>query len=413
MTNTPQDLYIYAIIRKRLYDLLKPEIIDYFTGYQRKLLEACFMIRMRKGQPTTDLVKNYLYMDKELPDRDRKAIIAHLDNIVQDEHYIDAIALEKAVENQYYTQHFAKLGNMLGTNSATMEMKKQMVAEVAETIKKTRKQDDWKNIKDILKEHRKIEAADERKSLLKIEDEYLKLIFDDTIYPHMYSILARPNDYKTTLLFNLLAEFNKLNYPGILISLEDSSTMAAIKFMALQTGLNKKDLIQCKYDKSIYDSGMEKLKGNIYVLDKMRTADEIYMDLHNKMSICNVSWIAVDYLQCVKGEKFLSEYEKVSTLDSRLFELNKEFNIPVFRLTQAPKDKIQGDGILGMGDEKSSGEIAHNSRYSISINKLDKGPAEDTPFRLVHIYKTTFRPHGKVNVEFDGPSGKIINAERY
>ena len=90
-------------------------------------------------------------MDKELPDRDRKAVIAHLDNIIQDDHYIDAIALEKAVEDQYYTQHFAKLGNMLGTNSATMEMKKQMVAEVAETIKKTRKQDDWKNIKDILK----------------------------------------------------------------------------------------------------------------------------------------------------------------------------------------------------------------------------------------------------------------------
>ena len=152
------------------------------------------------------------------------------------------------------------------------------------------------------------------------------------------------------------------------------------------------------------------MKDNIFVMDKMRTADQVFVDIDNKLSVSDkYKWIAIDFMQCVAGEKYLSDYEKISNLDRRLFEINKKHHIPVFRLTQAPKERIQSNQVLGMGDEKGSGEISHLSRYALSINPAGFDREGERVARKINIYKTSFRAKCELHAFFDGPSGRLEN----
>jgi len=63
-----------------------------------------------------------------------------------------------------------------------------------------------------------------------------------------------------------------------------------------------------------------------------------------------------------------------------------------------------------MGDEKGSGEISHNSRYSISINKadIDDDTGKEEVTRRINVYKTTFCPKKEIDAVFHGATGKLV-----
>jgi replicative DNA helicase len=411
--NQAQDLVLYAIINKGITEFLKAENIPYFEGLQRRVLEACFFCVMRKVKPTQEIIKNYINQDSELKPKHKDAVYRYLNELLSQQRYIDSLSLEKQLEVEYFDRQFLKL-SVLKNSDMTLEMKKQLIVEVNDAIHRTKKQDDFTTINKILKEYRESyndESENKIKSaLIRLENEHLKMIFDNTIYPHMYSILARPGDFKTSLLINLMIEFDAINCPGIFYSIEDSASMAAIKAIGAKAGISKKELFQHTYDPKNLDQYLTKFGKNIYVIDKIRTAEETFKDLHNKLSVGNYKWLAIDYLQIIKRDKYMSDYDTINLFDRLLFELNKEFNIPIFRLTQAPKDKVQGNGVLGMGDEKGSGEISQNTRFALSINP-PSGNIQDSEicYRIIQRYKTTLSKKTQFSVEFEGATGRILN----
>ena len=413
------DNIIYLIIRKRAYDLLRPELIDYFDGLQRHLYESCFMTRLRKVDPTIETVTNYINTQSDIKTtKEKHAVISHLHSITTGMRYIDSSEVEDLLELEWKNTNNMNLVRVLTDPTATSEMKSAMITKTAEILNRTRKQEDFASVKKLLQKFRdeyNIESAsDFTNSLIKLEDDNLKMLFDSTIYPHMYSILGRPGDFKTTLVLQLMLEFNRLKKPGILISLEDSSIMASFKLLSMMTGINKSTIIKHQYDPKIYDGEVASMNDNIYVMDKMRTGGELFVDLKNKLSSGDWKWIAIDYLQCIKGEKYQSDYEKINTLDRHMMELNKEFQIPIFRLSQTDKASMAGSGKLGMGSEKGSGEIAHNSRYAIAINQPSGGSDEGREYvtRHINVYKTTFCAKGTYEVKFHGATGRIDSVNK-
>jgi len=303
-----QELVIYGIVRKRLYEFLRPEYIDFFSGNTARLYEACFMLRMRKLDPNVEYITNYIHQSNEI--KNKKEVIDQLHDIVTSDRHVDVLSLPKVLENEWYDERFGKLLTTLADKKVTLDIKKDMIFKTNDVINRTRKQDDFRNVKDILTKFMTKEktSGNFQDALIRLQDKNLTRIFDDTIYPHMYSILGRPNDFKTSLMLNLILEFSKLDQPGILLSFEDSSEMASIKIFSLLSGLMKKSIIQHQYDKLVYEESLDKLKSNIYVMDKLRTADQTFIDIDNRLSAGDFKWIAVDFMQAVSGEKYLSEY---------------------------------------------------------------------------------------------------------
>lgn len=409
-----QEIALHAIIKKNVTELLRPELIEYFNGPASKLYESCFMLKMRKVDISIETIKNYINLDNTIKGKDKEKINSYLFGVVSGNKYIDLAIIEDQLEEEHFQVKFDKIITTLRDSETTLQMKKDLIYRTADTIKRTKKTNDFQTVHSLIEAFRssnKIGSASEWKSaLIRLEDEYLKMIFDSIIYPQMYSILARPNDFKTTLLLNLLLEFDRLGLPGIHYTIEDSATMSAIKAISIKGGFNKKKIVQHDYNPDEFDKVAETFGKNIYVMDKMRTPDDVYMELHNKLSVGNYKWLSIDYIQLIKGEKFLSDYEKINNFDSLLFELSKEFCIPVIRLTQAPKNAVKSGTILGMGDEKGSGELSQNSRFSLSINPCGGGSDDRGQcFRIVERYKTTFCSKRQFKVEFDGPSGRIID----
>jgi hypothetical protein len=186
--------------------------------------------------------------------------------------------------------------------------------------------------------------------------------------------------------------------------------MAAIKAMSMKSGIKKKEIFKHEYNPKYFDNTLSTVGNYIHVIEKMRTPSALFRDLHNRLSVGNYKWIAIDYLQIIKGERYQDSLDKINQLDSYLLELNKEFCIPIIRLSQAPKSAVVSNDILGIGSEKGSGDIAQNSRYAISINP--SVPDEGTiSHRLISVYKTTFRRRCQVKCSFVGETGKLDYAE--
>ena len=409
-----QDLILYGIVRKRLYGLLRPENIDFFSGIQLKLYEACFLIKLRKVNPTPEIIKNYIFDNKDLKEKEKNIIINHLSDIIKGEKYIDILSIESVLEYEWYEKQFIKLQNTLVSKETTLEMKKNVISKTAEIINTTKKIDDFKNIKTLLKSNRdnpKVRQSFKDK-LIYLKNENLKAIFNDIIYPQPYSILGRPGDLKSSLLFNLIVEFDELNQKGIIVSFEDTADMLAFKIMAIKSGETKINLMLDRYNPINFDNSMSKLGNNIFVMDKMRTANELYIDLYNKLSVGKYKWLAVDFMQRVKKEKYMGDYETISDFDSKLMELYKEFQMPIFRLTQTSKDHIQSGKLLGMGNEKGSGDLSQNSRYALSLNKINDDQEGDFLVRIINIYKTTFSKRFQIKVWFQGNTGKIFETKK-
>ncbi len=405
---TASDLIIFAIVQKGHYTLLKPELVDFFEGVQHTLYGTAFMCKLSKVDPTPEIMKNYIHQDDSLSDKNKDICLIHLNEILSKDRYFDILDLEDNVRSEWTHMRMVEINTVTVNPLATTEMKKDIIMKTAEVFKGSKKIDDFQRVKTILGTM----EQDEKRLPIKIQDENLINIFGEYIYPQMYSILARPGDFKTTLLLELILEFNRLGKKGILISLEDSSRMASSKLMSLHSAIAKKDIILGQYDKQKYDTSLETFNDNIWIMDRIRTPDELFQDLHNKLSVGDFKWIAIDYLQIIKGMKRMSEYEKISLLDANLLQLNKEFGIHVHRLTQSTKEKISGQGFLGIGDEKGSGEISHNSRYSISINKGVDDISDHQTERIIDVYKTSFRAKGQIKVTFEGKTGRILNTEK-
>jgi hypothetical protein len=408
-----QEIIIYAIIRKKAYEFLKPELIKLFSGPCKKLYEGCFTLRMRGLEPNIQYMTNFIDQDDEV--KNKPQLINYMVNITKGEKYIDPVGIEYSLREEGLDHGFEKLDKIRANPNSTIEMKQRALIDLYELINNTHKIDDCQNVNKILAKFRETldspEKDDFRKKIIDVTDEHLKRIFGDKLYPQPYGITAQPNDFKTSLAVDLMIYLDYIKKRGLFLSLEDYAQMVAIKCIAAKSGMDKSKLASHNYNPTEFDkhSGMGKY---IDVMDKVRTADELYADLDAKLSTGVYSWFAIDYLQQGKKARYQSEYEAVSAMDYAAFELSKKHSVLALRLSQIPVDKIRNGAIIGMGDDKGSGAISQNSRYHISINGEQhlNGPKSDgIERRLINIFKTTFSPKGQYQVNFDGPSGKILD----
>ena len=128
------ELSIYAIIRKKKYELLKPDLIDYFPNNSsvKKIYEACFMARMRGADATPEYVKNYVSQNHK--GAEKTAILGDLHNIIQGDKYIDALDIERQLEIEFYNTQWSKINNMLIDQKATLAMKKDIIKQTSYCI---------------------------------------------------------------------------------------------------------------------------------------------------------------------------------------------------------------------------------------------------------------------------------------
>jgi hypothetical protein len=410
-----QEIIIYAIIRKKAYEFLKPELIQHFSGPCKKLLEGAFTLKMRGLEPTIQYMTNFIDQDPDV--KNKPQLINYMVQITKGEKYVDPVGIEHSLMEESWDNKFTEFDKIKSNPNSTLEMKQRAIMEMYELINNTRKIDDCQNVNKILAKFREAYDSpgkdDFMKRVIDVLDIDLARIFGNKLYPQPYGITAAPNDFKTSLLVALMNYLDSIKKRGLFSSLEDYAQMVAIKCMANLCGSDKGEMISHRYNTKEFDDKMGSGFGKyIDVMDKVRTADELYADLDAKLSTGIYSWFAIDYLQQGKKARYQSDYELVSAMDSVAFELCKKHTVLGIRLSQIPMDKIRNGAIIGMGDDKGSGSISQNSRYHISINgeqHLKDKKIEGVERRLINIFKTTFSQKGQCQVNFDGPSGKILD----
>jgi hypothetical protein len=407
-----EDLALYALIRRRNYELLKPDLIDFFTDpIRKKILEACFHSRFLKADLDVDIIKNWI--SRNTARQEQKSYLDAVEEITVGEKYIDITEIERNLEREYYNYQWSKINNVLTNSKATLEMQKDIIRKTNEVINRTKRIDDYASIKQALTKSHEMNLEGKKSDLynksIEITDSKLINIFGKSIYPLLHVILARPNSYKTTLLYNLIHEFSKLDKYGIIVSTEDVLEMIAIKIFSIVAGFNKPELLAGNYAKSEYEKHLAELKDNIFVMDTLRTPNEMYVDLRNKLSTLDVNYIAVDYIQGAKRERFQTETEKAEQMVDVLFELNKEFKVPIFQLSQAPKQNVQQKTNLGLGTEKGSSVISEKARWACSLNS-EGSDDEDYDTIIAEVYKTTMSSKGQRKITFHKKTGKLVEA---
>ena len=115
----------------------------------------------------------------------------------------------------------------------------------------------------------------------------------------------------------------------------------------------------------------------------------------------------------VLSTRFQTETEKAEQMVDVLFELNKEFKVPIFQLSQAPKQNVQMKNTnLSMGMEKGSSVISEKARWACSLNS-DNSNHDNTPNDLIiaEVYKTTMSAKGQRKIIFEKTTGRIVEAE--
>jgi replicative DNA helicase len=405
---------IYSILIQRNTKLIKPELIKYFSGSHKAILESIFLVTYAKEPLTVDAVKNSI-AQKGYKDIEMSNILGILDGIIKKDGYSSVIGHEDMLVKEYSERVRRSMTEVFESPASTVEMKNAAVVKASEDLRKIATVSDVRHhedlIRDMVERHKEGKQDDIQKSSIKLKDRNLINIFSDTIFPHVYGILGRPGDMKTTLLLDMVNEIDSLNKRPLVITLEDSSGMAAIKVQAIRAGIAKRAIIQGKYSIPDMEQYIKKGHGNITYMDKLRTPKQVMADVDSYCECYQVDFIAIDFLQRSRKESRQSEYENISEMADVMLELNKKHNVPVFCLSQAPKDTIAGNKILGLGDEKGSGNIAHNCRYSVSLN-LEAGDNPESSIRLINIYKTTVSPKGQVRVWFDPETGRICDTER-
>jgi replicative DNA helicase len=405
MEMTAQELYLYAIIQKKHFKDLKPEYIQLFTDeISSKILECVWLNFMAKEPITvksiTDTISN-----QPIKDIKKQIYISKLSDICQIDRYMDYDYVQ-ALKDEFFNTRLNQLLNVLVDKKLTPKIKSDKMIEISDEIRKTQTTKDLVTYNQICRQM--VTAIDNdvdtdlfSKSIV-ITDYMLKGIFGERIYPQLQMITARPGDCKTTLMLNLAAHFDDLGRPGLIVSMEDDAEIVAMKLLSIKSGAKKTDIINRKADIKLLKRYQCCKSENIFIMDRQKTLTQLKADIDFLAAIYQIDWIMFDYIQRIKPERGQDRNETVARAADGMLEINKQHKIPVIVLSQVPKEAMVSNKLLGLGDERGAGELAQNSRLSLSLNP---SPNNDKTRRLIYRYKTTFDANCQIGVQFEMASG--------
>ncbi len=417
MSNNIQEIALFNIVKKKRYEYLDAKLIPYFDGLNRKLYEAAFELFVLQVPISEDTVKNCIN-HQQWNDKIKCMTIAHAHEIFGMNIMTGAVNIPVILENTYFDNVFAKMISAFPDPKSTMQMKKDEVLKAAELIMHSQKTSDMETYRGLL-----FKMAEQKKSgkesnlikgLIQLKDENLKMIFGDFIYPHYMGITAKPGYFKTTLALNLVSHLDDIGKRSLWISWEDNKDFAALKILAIKTGIDKDILVRQQLTNSKFDQIIKDATKNIIFLDELRDSKHLEVDVNNICRTMDIDFIGVDYTQLVmESYQKQTEYERLKEFSNTWLRINKKNSIPMLALSQVPKSAMTNNGYLELGDEKGSGDIAHNLRLNISLNEpLDNSEPEVEGYRRIIAYKNkvTFGKIGYRYVDFEPKSGRIMFA---
>lgn len=192
----------------------------------------------------------------------------------------------------------------------------------------------------------------------------------------LYIVMAQAGLGKSLMLSNLAYNFIKQNLSVVVISLEMSQDVYAMRFDAHISKNNINQLLNTSEDsiskiKDFYNTYPE---ANLYIKEypprSIKTSDiELYLE-NLKLAGKKIDVIIVDYLNLVLPDHVADNmYQGALNVSEKLRALSYKFNCPVITAVQANTEGMNNENI-GMENISESRGIAHTADFIIGLYQM-------------------------------------------
>jgi replicative DNA helicase len=227
-------------------------------------------------------------------------------------------------------------------------------------------------------------------------------------------IAARPAMGKTSYLLNVIHDAVIVQHqPAVLFSMEMSDSELYYRLIAIQTGINTRDMksghiTQQQFD-TIADWYLKVAAAPLWVQDTAgMTPDKMHLSAERmKMKFDGLGIIAVDYLQlmeCDNWHKGMSTNEKVTNISRGLKNMAKDMRCPVLAASQLSRNvELRPNKRPMLSDLRDSGAIEQDADVVKFIYR-DEVYNKDTDasgIAEINIAKQREGPEGVVELIWD------------
>lgn len=234
-------------------------------------------------------------------------------------------------------------------------------------------------------------------------------------------LAARPSVGKTAFMNQLAMNMSVTgNEPGAIFSLEMSSKQLIQRMVANQGNLDLQRLrtgLIAPDDYVKYTTALGMISSGNFVIDDQAgmSVPEIKAKARKVQRERGLSYIMIDYLQLIRGEKGQNRYETVTAASGQLKGMAKELNVPVIALSQLSRSVEQrGDKKPMMSDLRESGAIEQDADIVAFLHREDYYDHETDQKNITQLIIAKHRngPVGTVEFAFIKQYGKFLTLDR-
>lgn len=364
-----------------------------------------------KKQPSVENIKtsigNYNY--KGLM---QSALLSRLEDISKAISFIPTDAT-KILKDNYLNLVLRDLGKGLLNIGYSKEMKINKINEAVREIDRDSVEDyeyDLSNeidkyIKSI--SEKKTDKLNENSIILKRPP--LISLFGPKIRPKIYVIAGPSGGFKTSVANNLFAHFWEMGIPGMYFSQEDLIEDLRSKVLSILTGVDRskiQDLNLNNEEKLLIKNANN--KNNVKIFTEPIDPIRFRQIVESKVLLGDYKYIIIDYIQLISRKNTEREKDAIDNALREMISITKKHYLPIILLSQINRDSKENRKRMELilSDLKGSGNLGHDARFVAMID----GDL-DSEARRWNIVKDTWGPLRKINIEFDGSTGRLIGVK--
>ena len=258
------------------------------------------------------------------------------------------------------------------------------------------------------------EEPDGVKTGLASLDEYIELCAGDITL-----ICGRTGSGKTTLANNLIKEQARLGYTILLVTLETDARGTMKKFLQINSGLSKNELIYTNLSnrkRSRLESSLKKFgTDKIYQMHGGGiTPQNIEVYLRACMRREKIDIVYVDHVHSMQSDtRIHGRTAEMTNISIKMKAMAMNYDIPIVLLCQlnrADKNFIEKKPILP--DIKDTSALEQDASHAIMVHRSDQFKLDDEELDNVFtviIAKNRTGQLGEYNIKWVPPSGEIID----
>lgn len=241
----------------------------------------------------------------------------------------------------------------------------------------------------------------------------LDRLFGNKLFPAPYAICAAPGFRKTGLLVNLIIEcaINR-SKRTLVYTFEDSAETFMAKIISARFALNYEAVVSGTLGEKQAEL-KNKIHGKtwpIHIDDRQYRYDQWAMDVRRQCMTRRIDLIVVDFIQAFTYNRN-HEVAELNQITKGIRQLTKEFMVPIVFASQVndrESDKKTGEVNLTAGAAKGSGSINEDVRWLCVIDGM-----VDQEEKRIKVFKNTWGPCAWKRARFDGPSGMLLEVDRW